>query len=110
MKNIFQHFKDSFNQPKGFRVELPDEYAFPGPYPGAKHYPAPPKDVIIDALVKYSKENNEEIEFVNVETPIIFYLRRKKHDKILQELYQASVVKGSRNPRGLGYFIGCTQI
>lgn len=98
------------NSKKGFRVELPDKYAFPGNYPGSKNYPKPPKEAVIDALVKYSEEMKEEIEFINTDTPILFYLNVKRKGKIIRELYQAEIVKGSRNPRGLGYFIACGQV
>lgn len=105
----FTNHMSKFKQ-KAFRLELPDEYAFPASYPGAKHYPAPPKSVIIDTLVKYSKDTNAEIEFVSYDTPIIFYLHIEKKGKIIRELYRADVGKGTRHPRGLGYFIACTQI
>lgn len=105
-----QFFKDRQKHPKAFQVELPDEYAFPGKYPGSKNYPKPPKEAVIDALVKYSEEMKEEIEFISTDLPITFYLNIKKKGYIIRELYQAEVVKGSRSPRNLGYYITCIQL
>ena len=39
MFNFVQNFKNA--SLKSFRVDLPDEYAFPASYPGAKDYPTP---------------------------------------------------------------------
>ncbi len=95
---------------KAFRVELPDKYAFPGNYPGSKEYIKPPIEAVIDALVKYSEDVKEEIEFINTDMPVLFYLKVKKKGQIVSELYQAEIVKGASHPRGLGYFIACTQV
>lgn len=95
---------------KAFRVELPDKYAFPANYPGSKDYIKPPKEAVIDALVKYSEDTKEEIEFINTDMPILFYLKVKKKEEIISELYQAEIVKGASNPRGLGYYIACIQM
>ncbi len=106
----FKHLKDKFKQPKSFRLELPDAYAFPGPYPGSKHYPAPPMSVVIDTIVKYSEDTNAKLEFVSTDTPITFYLIIEKRGKTMRELYMAEVVNGCRHPLDLCYFISCTQI
>lgn len=95
---------------KAFRVELPDKYAFPGNYPGSKDYIKPPREAVIDALVKYSEDAKEEIEFINTDMPLLFYLKVKKKGQIVPELYQAEIIKGASHPRGLGYFISCTQV
>lgn len=39
-------------QTKSFCVELPDKYAFPWNYPGSKDYIKPPREIVMDALVK----------------------------------------------------------
>lgn len=111
IQKVFDNFKNTPKKPKAFRVELPDEYAFPGSFPGAKNYTKPPNTIILDALIKYSKEMDEPIEFIHTDTPIQFYLyTKKKNGKIVPELYQACVIRGDSHPRNLGYYISCTQI
>ena len=62
------------------------------------------------ALVKYSEDAKEEIEFFNTDMPILFYLKVKKKGQIVPEFYQAEIIKGRSHPRGLGYFISCIQV
>ena len=107
---MLQKFPHMVKQLKAFRVELPDEYAYPGVYPGAENYVMPPDTVILDALVKYSKEMDEPIEFISTDTPIRFYLYTKKKGQIIPELYLAKVVRGDKHPRNIGYYISCTQL
>ena len=105
-QTIFSQLKDNISQPKSFRVDLPDEYAFPASYPGAKDYPTPPDNAVIDALMKYSESTHEAIEFISTDTPIRFSLITKNGP----EIYQANIVKGAHHPRNLGYYISCVQI
>lgn len=60
-QTIFSQLKDKISQPKSFRVDLPDEYAFPASYPGAKDYPTPPDNAVIDALMKYSESTQSRL-------------------------------------------------
>lgn len=108
-QNNLQYLKAKLKQ-KGFRIELPNDYAFPGSYPGAKDFSPPPNKVVLDTLVQYSEETHAKIEFVSTDSPIIFYLVQEKHGKILRELYQAKVCKGCRHPLDLCYYISCTQL
>ena len=52
---------------------------FPGNYPGSKDY-IKRREAVIDALVKYSEDAKEEIEFFNTDMPILFYLKVKTKD------------------------------